>query len=358
MSRSALVFLALAFGVFLLEPAFSAELRINTEHQLAGKDSQSGATFSATERGDVVEIRIDLATRKTIVARVDYEHLSLVVRSVRTGTNSPAAVTARDLGLVQTLAYSLEDAPFRVGDALSSVLSFVSEAPVGHVIEIDTGAKAKGSESALKAVASLCGVSSATGRWDVGKKDFRKQVSGLGCYTTGNECLGRCGAGCSYNPKNPTAVQRITKQCLDHDLCTRDTGDILGQCKDEWATAADGFLFGKDCGSLTGTWADNAGATWTLSQGPLEGLSGQVRINVPACPVYQVSDGEHEGKKFDMTITQSSPDCCPSVAIRGVIQRSCNNAAVNWTNSCGFNGTLSFTRGSAKGSGDVQMSGR
>ena len=61
----------------------------------------------------------------------------------------------------------------------------------------------------------------------------------------GDRCLGRCGAGCSQFFSIASAW---TKDCLDHDACGRALGGSTNpfddNCGDEYAQAADDFLFG------------------------------------------------------------------------------------------------------------------
>lgn len=61
----------------------------------------------------------------------------------------------------------------------------------------------------------------------------------------GERCLGRCGSGC---PGVFTLASAWTKDCLDHDQCGRVLGGSTNpfdrNCGDEYAQAADDFLFG------------------------------------------------------------------------------------------------------------------
>ncbi|WP_010521381.1 hypothetical protein [Aquimarina agarivorans] len=61
----------------------------------------------------------------------------------------------------------------------------------------------------------------------------------------GNRCLGRCGSGC---PSFFTLASAWTKDCLDHDRCGRalggSTNPFDSNCGDEYADAADDYLFG------------------------------------------------------------------------------------------------------------------
>lgn len=56
-----------------------------------------------------------------------------------------------------------------------------------------------------------------------------------------DKCIGRCGLGCGLWGTT------YTQQCLDHDLCHRDTGDNLGVCSGYFMKAVQGFLFGPNC---------------------------------------------------------------------------------------------------------------
>lgn len=61
----------------------------------------------------------------------------------------------------------------------------------------------------------------------------------------GDRCLGRCGSGC---PGIFTLASAWTKDCLDHDQCGRvlggSTNPFDSNCGDEYAQAADDYLFG------------------------------------------------------------------------------------------------------------------
>ncbi|MCJ8276299.1 MAG: hypothetical protein MJK18_05625 [Bdellovibrionales bacterium] len=54
-------------------------------------------------------------------------------------------------------------------------------------------------------------------------------------------CYGRCGPGC--NDDSPT----YTQECLNHDICHRETGENFGVCSDEWWSAAHGYLLAPLC---------------------------------------------------------------------------------------------------------------
>ncbi len=72
---------------------------------------------------------------------------------------------------------------------------------------------------------------------------FLCEDANLGCDQT-NECLGRCGAGCSSDGSGA-----YRQDCADHDACCRRHGDCLNpldaECGDEYFEAADDFLFAE-----------------------------------------------------------------------------------------------------------------
>jgi TusA-related sulfurtransferase len=194
------------------------------------------------------------------------------------------------------LRKSLGPVASRTGDALSSILSFLSEAPPGEIIDILTD---KEGAVGTQAIESLCDVTggTVTGRYDIKKgknaKQLEETVQVGPCYNQSNECLGRCGPGCGAPPDE--TVQRFTQDCLNHDLCTRATGKIFGQCRDEWIAAADDFLFGPDCGDVTDIWNDNFGYVWSLEQqSVINTITGSVEVIAPQCGTWSVQ-GTHVG---------------------------------------------------------------
>ncbi len=75
---------------------------------------------------------------------------------------------------------------------------------------------------------------------------FEKEYEGSGIVgEKDTRCLGRCGTGCmqAFQKKK----YQYTQECFDHDLCTRTVGTILGECKDEFWTASDGYRNAENC---------------------------------------------------------------------------------------------------------------
>jgi hypothetical protein len=329
-------------GVFA-EAVQSAEFQTLSREQIVGRDAGTRTAFSAESRGARVEIRIDLPNRKSILAVVDYETESLALKSVATGTDQPAKIDAADVARIKALGVSIGRPGHQIGDTLSILLELMSEAPAGVVVDVDTNRK---QGPTLRGYESLCGVRNATGHYDVDGTDFTVPVTGLGCYTGGNKCLGRCGANCGDTPfGNVAAVQRITQECLDHDLCAHATGENLGPCFDEWNAAADGFFFAPDCASLTDTWRDGTGGAMRLTQDDDQDLTGRIATNFGECR-YRVRAGEHIEQEFRLStrVIDSTPGCCPRLIYHGSIARSCNAARVTWRNSCGDEGAALFDR--------------
>lgn len=327
------------------EGASAAELAVHSPQRIKGADAASDTTFYVTSKGGQVEIRIDLPGRKSVSARLNYDAESLRVRSVATGTDRTVPLAAGDLSRFKILRASLGHLEHRSGDALVSLVALLSEAPAGIVVDLDTerARERRGIEN--RAYAPLCEKRTATGRYDLDGTSYTDEVAGLGCYTSGNECLGRCGAGCGDNPfGNPAAVQRITQECLNHDLCAGAYGNSLGECQDEWNAAADGYLYAPDCASLTGTWRNGKGKVMRLTQDSEE-VSGRISTASGSCR-YEISAGDHTGKTFKLSAKriESTPGCCPRLTYRGSVGRSCEKTRVEWTDSCNADGSISFAR--------------
>lgn len=61
-----------------------------------------------------------------------------------------------------------------------------------------------------------------------------------------SNCMGRCGTGCTQPLQD--RKRQYTSACFVHDLCTLKFGDNpLGDCADEFADAADGYLNASNC---------------------------------------------------------------------------------------------------------------
>jgi hypothetical protein len=344
--RAFLVALVVSIGG--LGTVHAATLDANTESRISGRDDPARTTFSATRLQDPEDIRVEISlpNAKAIIALVNYSTQSLSIRSIARGTGKPIALSAEDVKALKELSRGLPPMHNKIGDALGSVISYVSETPVGVIIEInispsDDDGKPK-ADFDSRSIKSLCTVRRAVGFWDVNQNKFSKATDIGPCYNAANECMGRCGAGCASNPpNNGHTVQRFTQHCLNHDLCTRATGAILGQCKDEWLAAADDFIFGRDCADMTGNWTDTIAREWSLNQKSDNSVGGTV---TGTCGVAIVT-GSHFGKSFSLTATLRSPPagCCSAFRYKGIL-RTCGSASVAWTNVCTQSGATTMTR--------------
>ena len=61
-----------------------------------------------------------------------------------------------------------------------------------------------------------------------------------------SDCYGRCGAGCGQS-------KQYTQECLNHDICNRETGENLGVCSDEFWAASDGWFNAPNCQNASRT---------------------------------------------------------------------------------------------------------
>ncbi len=163
--------------------AQAATLDVNTESRISGRDAPSGTTFSATRLQDPEDIRVEISlpNTKTIIGLVNYSTLSLSIRSIARGTGKPVALTAEDVKALKELSRGMPPMPNQIGDALGSIISYVSEAPVGVIIQInispsDDDGKPK-AEFDSRAIKSLCTVRRAVGIWDVNQNKFSKATN-------------------------------------------------------------------------------------------------------------------------------------------------------------------------------------
>lgn len=56
------------------------------------------------------------------------------------------------------------------------------------------------------------------------------------------DCYGRCGRGCG-----DFSDHTYTQECLDHDICHRQTGENLGVCKEFFLLAMTGYVTAPSC---------------------------------------------------------------------------------------------------------------
>jgi hypothetical protein len=340
-----LILLCLACSPF--GAAFASEVTERSPGLVAGRDPALGAEFSARARDGVVTVEVGLRGGKRVLARIDDVAGGVSLRSVaagRDGVEAPVPLDQADLRTLRALHRALGPLPHRVGDALDGMLAFLDEAPPGLVLDVDTTATATAAVTA--AIRPLCGVTRATGTYTLGSRQVSTEVAVGPCYNEANECLGRCGRGCRSTSvagySNPDTVQRFTRDCLNHDLCVKRTGNNLGECKDELQAAADDFLSARDCGSLSGRWTDNLAAVWDLRQRADFSVRGTVSL--PRCGQLAVG-GRHQGAGVALTATATTrpPAGCPAKVTYAGRLGNCRTARGTFAAS-GDDGSWRITR--------------
>ena len=365
------------FAVVITIPwinAFAIDRITKSPDKIEGSDSETNVKFSSVLTGEnYVSVVIELNGKK-IIAEIDYHHNGGVfLSSIDTSNNLAVIINKKDKELLEEIKNQLPPTVSTPEDALMSTLNVVLEYPDGEPIEYNT---LKGSEriSTQRATPqalspSLCDKVGeiVTGKYTVenpipGKqcKKRTRQVPRGGeyvyyecqesvvvgpCWNKENECMGRCGEGCS--DQNET-IQRFTQNCLNHDLCTRATGKKTGECLPEMLAAADDYLRAEDCGNVTGQWQDNYSYIWDLKQnsnvGRISGnkISGDVLVqnNFLRCSTWDVS-GNHTGQNITLKATNPEPieaGCCTKFSYKGKAD-SCNTASGSWDNECGLKGS-------------------
>ncbi len=316
-----------------------------TAAQLVGHLADINVSYSVAQSApEMVTVEILLPSGRSIRAEIDSGTQTVSVRSLaqRDGPLAPLSATDHDILLRVTLPSDEPAAEAGLVDALMRTVNFISSYPPD--VAIDFSSLERAAAPRPKRIASLCGSTGkqATGTYTVHGKTFTETVKVGPCYNAQNECLGRCGPGCGA-PPSPT-IQIFTQDCLNHDLCTRATGTILGECKDEWLAAGDDFFFGKDCGSLTAGWTDSYHFHWQLQQSAV--VRGSMHSS--RCPDSSVT-GKHTAANLTLTakLRSQQQDCCPAFTYIGSF-KDCNNAAGTWTNVCGLSGQWTMSRDSSK----------
>jgi hypothetical protein len=331
----------------------------NDDHKIEGRDRVAGATFSSSRvaASEIVRIQLQLDNGKWVVAQVDYATKAIRIRSSAGSRGATVALDAADLGRFRLLSRSVPNA--RAGasaDALRSILAWISEASPGRIDYAVVGDEASPilQESPRApavqplSIHSLCNAETANASYTKGSQTFSRNFKVGPCYNEQNQCMGRCGRGCSSQEVagtgSPNFVQRFTQECLDHDYCARAQGLTAAACNDELAAVLDDFVFAKDCGSLTGHW--NRTFHVPVSNPPYMDirqnesglLSGTKTWPNETCGEYLITAGRHQSKgNFSMTIKSlnANPECCDIGRIVGVL-KDCNRleATNTWGGNC------------------------
>lgn len=306
------------------------ELERRSAERFAGKLQGSEVRFSAVvEAPELVAVEVELTSRTRIEAEVDYLTERFFVRSV-VGASALAPLAAGDVTDLRSLQEALGAPEAPLGELLARVLLLVSEYPADAVVDLRSSGASR--RSSAEAVVSLCAQTGQqrTGRYDVPGKNHTETVQLGPCYNSNNDCMGRCGPGCTFPPIS--TIQVFAQDCLNHDLCKRKTGNNFGPCQDEWNAAADDYLFGRDCARLRDQWTDNFDFLWN----PREN-GGVVSGSVDTNPCRYSVSGVHNGAAVQLVARTGNSTCCPSFTYRGRF-RGCHRMSGTWTNTCGFSG--------------------
>jgi hypothetical protein len=313
------------------------EYRARSEEQTEGRSATGDVEFSAiAETQDFVVVSLVVQDSTEIRAEIDYAKEEVKVRASSLGSSRPTRLSPSDRTALANLAASALWGRNRAEEALVSTLNFLDSVPSGAAVDFAT---VKGQKFGEKSYTSLCGLTGTTisGSYTVSGQTYTESGQLGPCYSKPNECLGRCGKGCTGAPGN--SIQRFTQDCFNHDLCTRSTGDVLGECSDEFRAAIDDFFFAQDCGTLQGSWTDSYDFKWNLLQAPT--VRGKVQTT--ACFDWNVT-GSHNGAEIRLVAsnpTGGSANCCSAFTYTGTAT-GCNSASGTWENG-GCSGTGVWT---------------
>jgi hypothetical protein len=338
------VFLAVVVLATATTYAQELEFKERSVERIEGRLPGLGIEFSSEQRmPDFTILEVRLPGGVLVRAEIDYllEEVSLRSLSDETGMATPLG-PGDPVALARLLDALMLGLSTPHEDALARTLSFLAPYPAGSVVDVESAkAKRAGGDKAITSLCSSTG-KQRSGKFDVKDKVFNQTVQVGPCYSQTNECMGRCGPGCGA-PPHPT-IQVFAQDCLNHDLCTRKTGTIFGECTDEWNAAIDDFTFGRDCGDLDGTWTDAFQYSWKLNQGTTVTGSVKGAGTESHCLSWSVS-GLHTGANVSFNASRlfQREGCCRSFSLTGKAT-SCNAANGRWTNACGLRGSWSMSR--------------
>lgn len=269
------------------------EFSRESERAIVGRSPDLGVSFSSVlEDEDFVVADIQLRDEKQLVVKFNYTEKSLDMQFISMETGELVELTEEDLSALHTLNVALLQClqPKMHGrdvDVLLSTLGLFEGYPPGELLNV--------SEQGWTSLCDKIG-EEITGTYTIWIFPITKKKTVGPCASDG--CMGRCGAGCGWNPfGNPAYVQRFTQECFNHDLCTRATGNPFGQCMDEWILAAPGYLGAPDCNEIRGDWTVELTGTSCF-----DGDCGDIDYSVK---VYHFSQ---EDKAFEGISDPSSTD--------------------------------------------------
>jgi hypothetical protein len=318
------------------------EYRIRSQEQIAGRSAAEAVEFSSlAETQDFVVVTFVIQKSTEIRAEIDYARKEVKVRASAQYSSRPASLSSSNrIALTHLTESALWGLGSRTEDALASTLNFLDSIPPGTTVDF-ASVRVRGKRLDEKSYPSLCGITGSTisGSYTVRGQTYTESGQLGPCYSKPNECLGRCGAGCTGAPGN--SIQRFTQDCFNHDLCTRATGGVFGECYDEFRAATDDFFFAQDCGAVQGHWTDSYNFKWNLLD--FGSLSGKVQTTT--CLNWFVT-GSHNGAEIGLSASNpngATADCCSTFTYTGMAI-DCNSASGTWINDCSGNGTWTLVR--------------
>jgi hypothetical protein len=283
-------------------------LRTNSVQEISGEDKNLRVQFTATQDDlDHVTVKVDLGTRKQVIAKLDYARKTVSLVSLSQTTHQPIAITAQDITTLQKLLRSVApnvNLDSRVGDALTSFLNFLGSAPPGVVLNKQTEISRSGGVNVqADTFTPICNLIGA--KTTANPLPFLSQTVTVGPQCYAEPAFGRCGKGGGPD-LGIGLVQRFTQECLNHDQCCTVFGsnpvgpaDLCGPetsgsniplCTPEFIAAAPGFFFAPDCGTTAGNWIDNFGITYAITGGAGSGVPSPLTgtSNTGGCGVWDV----------------------------------------------------------------------
>ena len=325
--------------------AWSQDLKIShrSAAQVTGSLAGTEVAFSAVETSpDRFILVIELPGARKVRAEIDDVTGAYSIKSMDEISNL-VALTEEDLTGLRALQKTLGIPPSKLEEKLARILLLLSEYPPGETVDLSSEG-----ESVIpifeEQYTSLCSIAGSfrKGTYTIGTTTYNETVQVGPCYNKSNQCMGRCGPGCDSLPA--LTFQLFTQECLNHDLCTKATGDIFGECSDEWRAAADGYVRAPDCASLSGKWIDNYSFQWNLKQAG-QRVTGNTAIKRQGYTCDYLVTGTHNGTSVKLTAKIKRPrkECCRSFTYTGTAS-GCTGASGTWANVCTLQGNWQMQR--------------
>ena len=231
--------------------AQAVEVLVHSSEALLGGNAREGLDFSVVVREDHVVLVEIYLSEKQFIAHIDYTRRTLAIQSLDSQTVAAVSISSDDIASFKRFLRAVSLERSRVAEALISTMTWLADHPPHVVVDLHTG-RLYQQHLAPHPYTSLCANigQMVLAQYTIDGMVQKEWVLVGPCASDG--CLGRCGTGCASNPGNPAEVQRYTQECLNHDVCNRDTNpwDPLGlfpPCSDEFAAAAEGYFFAPDC---------------------------------------------------------------------------------------------------------------